>query len=111
MNNSEAVQLARSVLDLMEDKIYHTELEDIAKEYSGVRKVDQLKFLNRLYPLLNNLPVALWQSEEQRKESLLECVRYMEAATIKDIGEIKFSQLSTYISRSEHNLFSNKNKV
>ena len=105
MSKREAVIFARNILDLIEDKIYHSELDDIAKKYSGLRISEKLKFINRLYLLLNNLPLALWESDEQRSISLMECIKYMEVATIKDIGESKFIQLSAKISRDEHNFF------
>jgi type III secretion system TyeA family effector delivery regulator len=111
MSNGKAVIFARSVLDLIEGKVYYSELDDIAKQYSGLRNSDQLRFLNRLYPLLSHLPLALWESEEQRNSSLMECVKHLEFATIKDMGEIKFSQFSTNTIRSEDSLFRKKNKA
>lgn len=108
MSKREAVIFARSVLDLIEGKIYHSELDDIAKQYSGLRNSDQLRFVNRLYPLLSHLPIALWESDEQRNFSLMECVKYLEIATIKDMGESKFSQFSSNNIRCEDSLFRKK---
>ena len=108
MARSEAVAFAGSVLELIEDKLYHSEIDDITKEYAGARSSDRLRFANSLYKLMNNLPVSLWNTEQHRREYLAEFVKYLESATVRDLGRSKFNQLSNPVIRDKESLFPKK---
>lgn len=111
MARSEAVTFARSVLELTEDKLYQSELEDLIKECAGERTSDKLRFANRLYKLISNLPLSLWPTEKGRDEYLMDYVKYLESATIRDLGKSQFDQLSNPAIRDEKSIFSKKTKV
>lgn len=86
MSKRKSVALAHKILELIEGDIYFKELELIAEEFSGNKKSDQLKFMNRLYSLISSLPVDLWDNETERNKSLSEILKYIELENMKDVG-------------------------
>lgn len=95
MSSDKSLAFARDVLDLIEENIYPADLEHIAKEYAGPDRNEQLKFLNRLYKLINNLHPSFWESSEQRDEALIQCSKYLESETIRELGKKSFNKLTS----------------
>ena len=104
MPEGEAVAFARSVLSLIEDKLYFTELDELAGKYVGPRPSDKLRFNNNLYKFIKTLPLALWEDQEQRKKFLTEYINYLESETIRELGRSKFNKLSDNTVREKSNI-------
>lgn len=84
------VGLARSLLDLTGDDIYHSEIKSIVSDYVEPDKKSRLMFLNVLYPLLSRLPTSLWSDEEKRHEGIKAFLSYMEQETRKESEYARF---------------------
>lgn len=93
--NTYPIDLACRILDLLDGELVTSQLEDIAKVYVGNSRSKQTLFLNKLYSMLDNIPTALWDSPQQRNQSLALILKQIDSATIRQIGAIKFRQLST----------------
>ena len=104
MPEGEAVAFARSVLSLIEDKLYFTELDELAGQHAGTRPSDKLRFNNNLYKFIKTLPLALWEDQEQRKKFLTEYINYLESETIRELGRSKFNKLSDNTVREKSNV-------
>ncbi len=97
--NAYPIDLACRILDLLDGELVKSQLDDIARLYVGNNRPKQIMFLNKLYTLLDNLPISLWDSKQQRHENLKIILQYVDGATMRQMGSIKFKSFSNRRTR------------
>ncbi|PAU66304.1 SepL/TyeA/HrpJ family type III secretion system gatekeeper [Pseudomonas sp. PIC25] len=65
-----AVQLTRRLLRLANAGVFVRDFQNLSHEVIGKEPLKQAPFLNALYPVVNELPVALWKDAKSRQSGL-----------------------------------------
>lgn len=76
-----AVFLLQRLLGYASTGIEHNEIQCLSREFGGESPASQLTSLNRLYPLIQRLPLALWSDHTHRQDTLQAFLKLMGECT------------------------------
>lgn len=85
----EATELTRRMVILTTSSFYLRELQRLNTDAVGDDPLKQLVFLNYFYPLMKRLPDILWSDQQQRNNTLLSMLRFMDQQT-QACGDYRF---------------------
>ena len=82
-------ELTRRVVNMTTSSFYLRELQRLNTDCIGQDPLKQLVFLNYFFPMLKKLPDILWPDIQQRNNTLLSVLRYMDQQT-RSVGDFQF---------------------
>lgn len=86
----DAVALLQRLLGYAGNGIASSEVQRLADELAGDEMASQLASLNAVYPVLKNLPMALWRDTRGRQEGLHNFLLVMDEFTRLEKGPARF---------------------
>ncbi len=86
----EPVGLLQRLLGYAGSGIESAEVQRLAYDLGGDLSVDQLVCLNSLYPVIQRLPLALWDDSRSRQEALRSFLLVMDEFARVERGRLKF---------------------
>lgn len=63
------LDMTRRLLNVAETGLQPRDITSIGKEYAGEKPEAQMRFLNGLLPLMNDMPLMLWRDRKNRTEA------------------------------------------
>ncbi|WP_158783757.1 type III secretion system gatekeeper subunit SctW [Pantoea sp. BAV 3049] len=63
------LDMTRRLLNVAETGLQPRDITSIGKEYAGEKPAAQMRFLNGLLPLMNDMPLMLWRDRKNRTEA------------------------------------------
>ena len=63
------LDMTRRLLNVAETGLHPRDITSIGKEYAGEKPEAQMRFLNGLLPLMNDMPLMLWRDRKNRTEA------------------------------------------
>ncbi|NVZ19384.1 type III secretion system gatekeeper subunit SctW [Pseudomonas costantinii] len=83
----EAVDLLQRLLGYTSTGIASREVQRLANEMSGGPSSESLISLNALYPVIKDLPMALWRDTQERQQALHNCLLVMDELARLERGQ------------------------
>lgn len=72
-----APRLTRRLVEFTQSSLYPREVKSLSDDTVGPSPLEHVKFLNALYPLVKEMPLALWRDGESRRSALQLILRMM----------------------------------
>ncbi|WP_246761432.1 type III secretion system gatekeeper subunit SctW [Erwinia phyllosphaerae] len=69
LSSLSGLDMARRLLHVAETGLQPHDIGEIGKEFAGDRPQAQMRFLNGLLPLVNEMPLMLWREKKNRAEA------------------------------------------